>query len=332
LASLLALFAAFFDVYGFTQALSDGQSVVNQWGTFLFWHILACLFAILSYKLAYQKVPATNRFYLMIFILALSFFIPVLGIAFILIMMLLTDGQVKKSGPSEIQTMSIPVDYKTLNSEHSHFGAGGACARLKKTSLPLHTRTEALLALADKPELLATELMQKILNDDAEQLRLLAFSLLDKTENDLNEQIAVCKAGIHDDMSAADKSLCYGKLAQLHWEFVYRGLVKSEMRTQSLARAERYALKAVELDERNIKIYVLLGRIHLAQERYQDAKADFVKAAQKKVAPSKVLPYLTAIYYHDREFAVIKELLRQNPHLKDIPKFGPVVDFWRAKQ
>jgi uncharacterized protein HemY len=53
----------------------------------------------------------------------------------------------------------------------------------------------------------------------------------------------------------------------------------AEAPAQTLSRAEELANKALNLDESDVTAHIVLGRIHVFHQQYQQAKAEMERAA-----------------------------------------------------
>lgn len=271
----------------------------------------------------------SSRFYLLP--LLLSIFIPGFGIIispFIVIALYRSSNKSYKF----TETIYDPINLKQVTYSTEHYGAGGAFLQLmKKNEAPVN-RIKALFVLARGQLALINNMLQGLLPDSSDEIRLLSFNILDQQEgfiqNDINRITAIMN---NDAIDAINRAKCEKNLAQLYWEQSYRHLILKELKDTNLKKALSHAISSLEVLHNDAAIWSLLGKIYYRLNQYTLAEDAFKKALTLNTPASQVLPYLAEISFKTKDYAAVKNYLGKSDALWDIALIAPVKRFWEKK-
>ena len=154
-----------------------------------------------------------------------SFFIPVLGLLG-QIVALLVAKYLPRIVPELPYAEMPPIEFEfppREMRERTKYGPGGLTSRLKDAGVPKETRFKSLLALQGMPPRIANPLLQDMLGDPADEMRLVAYGMLDNQEKNINQHIHDELEKLHDADSPDMELISLRRLAELYWELVYGG-------------------------------------------------------------------------------------------------------------
>lgn len=223
------------------------------------------------------------------------------------------------------------LDLERIHSPKVQHGAGWATKTLENSSESVEKRTEAMFIVGENVSFKENKLMQSLLSDDQDEIRLLAFSLLEQQERKIMNSISACKKAIADEKGKDDPNklaLNYKNIAILYWELIYRNLLEKDLRTMILKEAYHYANLAVQHLPKDAILWVLIGKIYLYEKKYDEAERAFKQAIHDNALDTLVYPYLAEIMFSQHKYVEIKKLLQPLTELKEIPRLSEVVSFW----
>ncbi|WP_233870525.1 tetratricopeptide repeat protein [Paraburkholderia adhaesiva] len=207
-------------------------------------------------------------------------------------------------------------------------------AELQNADLDTSFRMTALIAMQSMPARTVSPLLQSMLADPLDDIRLLAYGILDNREKGLTQRILAERARIDgksqpaatgDELRLANKSL-----AALYSELIYEHLVKGDVYRNAADQADAYASTALEADPSDASLWRLRGRLALDQ-RNLDAAADMLQRAIDCGFPrERMLPYLAEVAYQRRDYARVRELLAEVEQHGSLPTLQAVLDYWHA--
>jgi tetratricopeptide (TPR) repeat protein len=192
---------------------------------------------------------------------------------------------------------------------------------------------QSLLTLQAVPPQVANPLLESLLGDDADDVRLLAFGMLDSSEKRIARAIQHERDRLQTDLSPAQRFEALRHLAELYWELVYAELAQGELRRHTLRQARDYLEQALQTGVPPTPgLLLLLGRILLAQEDYAAAEAALRQAMAAGLPAVSALPYLAEIAYARRDYAAVREHLRALADLPTAAKTAAVVNLWTGRE
>jgi len=230
------------------------------------------------------------------------------------------------------------VDEPTFAASRTGTVSYGRGARLKaelqNADLDTSFRMTALLAMQSMPARTVSPLLQSMLADPLDDIRLLAYGILDNREKGLTQRILAQRAKLDgksqpaatgDARRAANKAL-----AQLYSELIYEHLVKGDVYRNAADQADAYASAALEADPSDASLWRLRGRLALDQRKLDAAAAMLQRAIDCGFPRERMLPYLAEVAYLRRDYRRVRELLAEVDRHETLPTLRAVLDYWRA--
>lgn len=288
------------------------------------------IFALSCYVLLparFKRPPAPALLLLFLF----SFVVPVIGGIGILIITRYAMRRVKRQLRYAVpQIVDLP-QYDVQGTEAVRRGQSSIRSRLG-SDVPGDIRMQALLTLQAVPGRVANPILEDLLGDDVDDVRLLAFGMLDTEEKKISEHIQHERTRLAGDLDAEQRLSCLRHLAELHWELVYAGLAQGELRRHILGVARDYLEQALALArEPDPGMLFLRGRILLAQGHDDAARGAIEGAIARGLSPASALPYLAEIAYLGRHFDEVRQYMEQTARLHIAPKTRAIADLWTGR-
>lgn len=287
-----------------------------------------CISAFVSAALPpYLRKPLPP---IIVLLFGFSFFIPVLGLIGQIAALL-----VVKYWPRVIPELPYaempPIEFEfppREMRERTKYSPGGLTARLKDTGTPKELRFKSLLALQGMPTRIANPLLQDMLGDPADEIRLVAYGMLDEQEKNINrhihEELEKLKApNVSDEL----RVISLRRLSELYWELVYAGLVHGDVRAHAMSETNRYLDEAMQVAPDDAGLWFLKGKMLLTR-RDPAAEAAFHRAVANGIEESRVLAFLGQIAFERRDFAEVKRIFSTLSEGQYAPRLKPAVQYW----
>ena len=256
---------------------------------------------------------------------------PVLGSLCILLISYTTLRQaLDVHNHAKPQTVALP-EFEARSQQTSRAGQGAIRSRLT-AQVPSTVRMQSLLTLQAVPSRVANPILESLLGDETDDVRLIAFGMLDAEEKKLSVHIHQEQKNLETPLSSRARYDCLRHLAELHQELIYAGLAHGGLKTHNLNQAWKYLDMVLAMDEQHAcGIYFLKGRILLAQGETQQARDAFTFAMQLGQSPASVLPYLAELAFEQRAFATVHAHLQNLAQLQVASRTTAIVDIWTGR-
>jgi hypothetical protein len=322
LALALEVFAVFWLV-----PLKEG-SPYNLLG-FLVVHGLASLLlaAFVSVALPpHLRRPAAP---VIVLLFGFSFFIPILGLIGQVIAVLVArflPRIVPELPYAEIPPIEFEFPPREIR-ERTKYGEGGLTSRLKDAGVPKEARFKSLLALQGMPARIANPLLQDMLGDPADEVRLVAYGILDNQEKQINQHIHEEITKLREADSPEMQLIALRRLAELYWELVYGGLVHGDVRDHAMSETDRYLIQAMQIAPDDAGLWFLKGRMLLFR-RDPAAEAALHRAVANGLEESRVLAYLGQIAYERRDYREVRRIFSSLSESQFAPRLKQAVKYW----
>ncbi len=287
--------------------------------------LASCAFVFLPARYRRSKVWA----WLLMF--DFSFIAPVFGpIGILLIIHFTLMRETVVLGRATPRTIELPV-YDVQAHETARAGQGAIRSRLT-TSVPANVRMQSLLTLQVVPSGVANPILEDLLGDETDDVRLVAFGMLDAAEKKLSVQIHRAQKNLEKTLSPKARYDGYRHLAELHWELIYEALVQGELRKHVLAEALQCLEAAMALQtQQETGLLFLKGKILLAQGVIEPAEVAFKDAMRLGQPEASVLPYLADLAFQRREFDQVRAYMRRLLPMQVSPRTDTIIDLWTGR-
>lgn len=258
----------------------------------------------------------------------ITFFIPLLGPAGVLAALLISRFRRRIAAGEPYASLALPEFVLSLREPEGNFNQTGIRSRLAHTSIPPAQRLRSMLALQGMPPRISNPLLQGMLGDATDDIRLVAYGLLDTREKKINDQIHQQSAYLKTAEARDLRLICLRELAELNWELVYSGLAQGDLRAHALGQALSFAEDALKLAPGETGLWFLKGRILHAMGKNDEAYRILDSAMTAGFASSRVLPYMAEIAFDRGDYAAVRTLLAQIPLTEIAPLVEGAAGFW----
>ena len=312
-------------------AIFGPQPVWQRTLLFLSGHLIASsLFAALL-TISFPKRFITLRKGMLGLFFCFNFFVPALGAAGTLLILLYFRKFLKNDERTEFSSVPLPPFLAESSELGGGMGEGGAWSRIRSTGLPRDLRLKALMSVGTGSGTNTSRFLQHATGDSDDEIRLLAFNLYERQEQKIQQAIAAGLESLKKAETAVVKATVCRNLAFSYWEMVYSSLAQDDLRDFFMAQATRYAELARQHGGDDPSLNILLTRIHLQKQEYEQADAALQTALAAGADPLKVVPYQAELAFHARDFVTVRRLLRQDATIRFRPCIGQVAQFWGAR-
>lgn len=295
---------------------------------FLLLHAAAsALFAVAGWyflpeKFRHPRLPIT------LLLFNFSFFLPLLGLLGVYLAIVLSGFRRREKPSQPFASVVLPEFVLSLKETAIKFSQGGIKSRLAQSSLPTPQRLQSLLALQGIPARISSPLLQDMLGDSSDDIRLVAYGLLDNREKKITAQIHRELVNLRTAESREMQLLVLRHLAELYWEMVYAGLAQGDLRNHALNQALFYADSALKLANQDMGMLFLKGRILQELKMYMEALLILEMAMANGLPESRVLPYIVEIAFNRRDYKTVQTLLARISVSQITPIMKGAIKFW----
>lgn len=215
-----------------------------------------------------------------------------------------------------------------LVSRVSHGGGARLQARLANTQVSATDRLSALVAIQSMPTRTTGTLLRELLADPLEDIRLIAYGTLDHAENEIMQQIFRISKALETADNDAERHGLNRLLAELYFELVYQNLVQGAVYRHTLQQADRYAQAALETEPGDAALWLIRGRLALANG-WPDAAQDHIARALELGFPrERLVPWLAEAEFLRGNYPSVSQLLASLGNAAALPTLKPVVNYW----
>lgn len=257
-----------------------------------------------------------------------AFMAPVIGAIGVLLIAQTTLRR-DSAGPllATPQSVGLP-EYDVRSEQTTRAGQGAIRVRLG-ASVPESVRMKSLLTLQAVPQRVANPILEDLLGDETDDVRLVAFGMLDAEEKLLTEHIQREREALERPLAPEQRYSCLRRLAELHWELIYASLAQGELRKFMLDEARRHADAALACtDKADGGLHFLRGRILMAQGEYDEAVMAIGSAVSGGLSEASALPYLAEIAFQKRRFGYVLGIMQRLSELELSGRTRAVVTLW----
>jgi hypothetical protein len=215
-----------------------------------------------------------------------------------------------------------------LVSRVSHGGGARLQARLANTQVSATDRLSALVAIQRMPTRTTGTLLRELLADPLEDIRLIAYGTLDHAENEIMQKIFLTSKALEATGNDTERHALNRLLAELYFELVYQNLVQGEVYRHTLQQADRYAQAALETDPGDAALWLIRGRLALANG-LPDVAHDHIERALALGFPrERLVPWLAEAAFLRSDYSRVSQLLASLGNAAALPTLKPVVKYW----
>ncbi|WGS53000.1 sugar ABC transporter permease [Paraburkholderia sp. D15] len=209
-------------------------------------------------------------------------------------------------------------------------------AELQNADAGTAFRMTALLAMQSMPARTVSPLLQGMLADPLDDIRLLAYGILDNREKALTQRILVERPKLdrklHPELNDSDRRRANKTLAELYSELIYEHLVTGDVYRNAADQADGFAVAALDADPDDASLWRLRGRLALDRRELDDADTMLQRAIDCGFPRERMLPYLAEAAYLRRDFARVRRLLGEMDSHAGGSTLHAVLAFWQGRE
>ncbi len=308
--------------------LRQSQSMSVLLG-FLAMHGAASVLIALAIRLLLPRRYAEPRAWVLAFLFAYNFFMPVLGMSCTLVAFALGIWLPRLSRGHDYASVVPPRFTTHRNHEGTGFRGGQVRAQLANPAAPLDQRLKALVALQDTPAHATGALLRKLLSDPADDMRLLAYGILDGKEKQIMQRIQenqrLLGAGNADE---GERYAGHKRIAELYYELIYQDLVQGDMRRFAGEQVRLHVRDAQRHDASDAGLWFMLARLEL-QAADVDAAAHALEQAHRTgFARERLLPYIAELRFLQRRYGDVRRLFGELQATSTLPAVRAMRGYW----
>lgn len=229
-----------------------------------------------------------------------------------------------------LDDVPVPQFVTYLMSRVSHGGGARLQARLVNTQVPASDRLSALVAIQGMPTRTTGTLLRDLLADPIEDVRLIAYGRLDQAENEIMQQIFNTAKTLEAAQFDTERHLLNRQLAELYFELVYQNLVQGAVYLHTLEQADHYARAALETDDTDAALWMIRGRLALANGNADEAGRYMARAQELGFPSERLVPWLAEVAFLRGDYDRVSQLLSSLGHAAALPMLNPVVRYWSS--
>jgi len=290
--------------------------------------------AVISYvsSLYLKKRYKDNFKSLFLLILSFNVVVPFIGYAFTFWMsyylMKIKYAKTLKNAKS-LNMQELDNEFPTVK---RMFGEGSMVELMKDETAPKFKRMKALSTMAEDMNRRNISLIKQSLSDKDDEIRLFSFSLIDNMEQDINTKIHEASLNFEKAENTDDKVKYAKELAYLYWDMVYFDLLDDTLKNFFINESLKYAKIVFKEDLSDSSMNILLGKIYILRDEYEEASTQFIMAIESGADNEYVVPYLAEIYFERGNYKSIRSMLNLVKSLGINSTMYPVVAQWSSDE
>lgn len=323
--------ALMLELSGVAAIMKSGSSDWTLFAYLLLHAVASLLLAVAGWYFLSEKYRQP-RWLITLLLFNFAFFIPVLGLPGVFAAVLVSGFRRRTRIQQPFTNLVMPEFVLSLRESEIRFSQGGIKSRLAQSSIPTPQRLQSLLALQGIPARVSSPLLQDMLGDASDDIRLVAYGLLDSREKKITAQIHRELVNLRSAESRELRLVGLRHLAELYWEMIYAGLAQGDLRIHALNQALFYADSALKLASQDTGLLFLKGRILLESKMYEEARQILELAMTHGLPESRALPYIVEIAFNRRDFATVQTLLARLSVYQLTPIMKNAIHFWVNRQ
>ncbi len=225
-------------------------------------------------------------------------------------------------------SVTLPRFAVYLVSRIAHGSGARLQAKLANPRLALDDRVTALVAIQSMPTRTTGGVLRDLLGDPVEDVRLLAYGMLDAAEKKITQRIYDLLGRLHEDTPSTEVEETCRVLAELYWELIYQNLVQGEMRSFAAQQVEKYAQRALSIDDSNAALWVIRGRLALSVDQVALADEYFEKALSRGFPGDRLLPWIAESAYRRGDYRAVRTAIASLGEGASLPALRAIAQYW----
>lgn len=296
---------------------------------FIILHIvISFLLAITSSLFLKKKIRNWKKVFFFMFLF--NFSVPVFGYiasVFITFHIKYVKYEEELEDVSSFDLTLFETDFINVDRQ---FGEGSMQEMMSHKDIPTQKKIKALVSMANNLSRENTLIIKNTLSNDDDEVRLYSFAIIDKIEKDINSKIDETIKRFIQEIDEIKKAYYAKELAELYWEMIYYQLTEEALKDFILKELKKYLYISLDILHNDNELHILMGKVLMLEKKYSQAEIRFLTAI--KLAPNDaefIMPYLAEIYFIQKDFKKVKELLNNTTELQLNAKLYPIIEQWK---
>lgn len=295
---------------------------------YLLLHAAGSCLGALSLSLLLPAQYRQPRRWVLVYLFAFNYFIPLIGLVSVTLGLLLGFWLPQKKRTGKFDTAAMLRFSTHRNHEGTGFRGGQVRAQLGNVKTPLDQRLKALMAVQDTPARATGTLLRDLLADPADDVRLLAYGILDGKEKQITQRILETRHRLERSDQPLEQFRCNKLIAELYWELIYQDLVQGDMRSFSADQVRRYGDAALRINREDAGLWFLLTRLELFSGDVAAAEIALSEAQKRNFARERLLPYWAELRFLQRNFGEVRLLFSELANQPGVPALAQSRAYW----
>lgn len=327
--SKLFYYAASFELGSIALLFANSTSLPLLLAYFVL-HAAGSVFLALALSFVVPARYRKPRHWLLGYLFAFNFFIPLAGLICAVFAILLgtwMPGARKEDGFGKVEQPRFTTH---RHHEGTGFRGGQVRAQLSNNKTPIDLRMKALVAVQDAPGRATGDLLRTLLADPADDVRLLAYGILDGKEKGISQRILALEKELEQASKSARRHKLHKlhkRLAELHWELMFQNLVQGDMLSFAVHEVRRHAEAALQ-DADDAGLWFIMARLELRERATERAEHALAKAAALGFSEQRLLPYLAELRFQQQRYGEVRRLFAELGEERGIPALAQARRFW----
>jgi hypothetical protein len=307
--------------------LMQSASLTAFWQIVVAHALISGVVALTTYLMLPRRYMVP-RFAVTALMFSFAFIAPVLGAIGLLLITHLNLRRAQEQAHFSIP-VSVALPVYDVQAVDQHRGGQGAIRSRLGRQVPSELRMQSLLTLQAVPSRVSNPILEDLLGDETDDVRLVAFGMLDAEEKKISTQIRQESQRLAGPLATEQRYDCLRQLAELNWELVYACLAQGELRQHILTQAADFADQALALHaDAGSGLIFLRGRIWLEQGDMVAAQRAIERAVELGQPRTSAWPYLAEIAFRRRDYSSVRQYMQQLSTLNLASRTRAVEDFW----
>lgn len=192
----------------------------------------------------------------------------------------------------------------------SSFGESGVQAILKTEKIPPALKEQALKILSETKTPYLFGLIKQTLPSLMDEIRTQAYSFLTRMEKIIMSSISNLKKLLLTSEDPKILSLIHLNLASSYWDLLLYNLVEESIKDEILNLALFHVETSISLYPSS-EAYLLAGKIYLRIKNFVQVEKYLLSLYSNSYYKAKVIPYLAELYFYNKDFKKVKQLLSE---------------------
>jgi polysaccharide biosynthesis protein PelE len=280
-----------------------------------------------------QKRFAASKVQIFLFFLLFLFSVPVIGYIFAFWIAYYLNNVRYKKTLKHINIIDLEEFERSFVEIKRIFGEGSMIELMQNDYAPSSLKIKALVVMADNITKNNINIIRQGLASGEDEVRLYSFAILNRLEQSLNQKINAKLSIFHKSpRNSKEKADAAVALANLYWDMIYYELSEENtLRDYILLTVSDYIRIACQTYNYDIKLHVLLGRIHLFRHEYDRAATEFAFAYHMIPEENAYnMPYLAEIGFNLGFYKLTKGIMTHITGLNYNSTLYPLVEQWKG--